>query len=40
MCSSDLGVPSLLDNGMERVMRKITTYEEVLRVAGATADEN
>lgn len=34
------GVPSLLDDGMERVVRGITTYEEVLRVAGATADEN
>ena len=25
---------------LERVVRGITTYEEVLRVAGATADEN
>lgn len=34
------GVPSLLDDGMERVARGVTTYGEVLRVAGATADEN
>jgi general secretion pathway protein E len=34
------GVPSLLDDGMERVLRGITTYEEVLRTAGASADHD
>jgi len=32
------GVRSLLDDGMDRVTRGVTTYEEVLRVAGGSAD--
>lgn len=32
------GVRSLMDDGMERVVRGVTTYEEVMRVAGGSAD--
>ena len=32
------GVRSLFDDGMERVVRGVTTYEEVLRVAGGSMD--
>jgi len=32
------GVRSLFDDGMERVLRGVTTYEEVLRVAGGSMD--
>jgi len=32
------GVRSLMDDGMERVIRGVTTYEEVLRVAGGSMD--
>ena len=32
------GVRSLFDDGMERVIRGVTTYEEVLRVAGGSMD--
>lgn len=32
------GVRSLMDDGMERVIRGVTTYEEVLRVAGGSID--
>jgi general secretion pathway protein E len=32
------GVRSLMDDGMERVVRGVTTYEEVLRVAGGSMD--
>lgn len=32
------GVRSLMDDGMERVVRGVTTYEEVLRVAGGSID--
>jgi len=32
------GVKSLFDDGMERVLRGVTTYEEVVRVAGGSMD--
>jgi len=32
------GVRSLFDDGMERVLRGVTTYEEVVRVAGGSMD--
>jgi general secretion pathway protein E len=32
------GVLSLMDDGMERVVRGVTTYDEVLRVAGGSMD--
>lgn len=32
------GVRSLMDDGMERVSRGVTTFEEVLRVAGGSTD--
>ncbi len=32
------GVGSLFDDGMDRVVRGVTTFEEVLRVAGGSAD--
>jgi general secretion pathway protein E len=31
-------VGSLFDDGMDRVARGVTTFEEVLRVAGGSAD--
>jgi general secretion pathway protein E len=31
-------VRSLMDDGMVRVIRGVTTYEEVLRVAGGSMD--
>jgi general secretion pathway protein E len=32
------GVASLFEDGMDRVLRGVTTFEEVLRVAGGSAD--
>jgi general secretion pathway protein E len=32
------GIPSLLEDGMARVVAGVTTVDEVLRVAGSAAD--
>ena len=41
MCAINMrkkGVASLFEDGMDRVLRGVTTFEEVLRVAGGSAD--